>query len=135
MLHFGSTQPSGAGKEKAYQHKLTAWQLCKFIRAGSSYEPPVSGLQHTPVEQTHSEGWTDPEEKSGAESESDLGFDEEEENLPVAQRESASQPESLVAGMAESVEEEEKAPMTVLQKWFPYEAWWQKQVSCVMKAM
>jgi hypothetical protein len=82
-----------------------------------------------------SEGWTDPEEKSGAESESDLGFDEVEDNLPVAPAESASQPESAVAGVAGSVEQEEKAPLTVLQKWFPYEAWWQKQVSCSVKAV
>lgn len=127
MLHFVTTQSSG---EKADQSKLTTRRLCKFIRAGSSYEPPVSGLQHAPDEQMHSEGWTDPEEKSGAESESDLGFDEIEDNLPVAPAESASQPESAVAGVAGSVEQEEKAPLTVLQKWFPYEAWWQKQVSC-----
>jgi hypothetical protein len=134
---LGISQPWNVGAQEEVMQKKEEQQYSdspvsplagpSSFRAGSSYEPPVSGLQHAPDEQMHSEGWPDPEEKSGAESESDLGFDEIEDNLPVAPAESASQPESAVAGVAGSVEQEEKAPLTVLQKWFPYEAWWQKQ--------
>lgn len=117
-----------------------------FVRAGTSYASSVGTPPVTPSleERAHLGSWMGvpnpdaaPVKKSEApESELDWGSKEEEtqeDETPQAQmvntEEVFSQPAGSVATLAGSENEEgEKEAPTALQKWFPYEAWWQKQV-------
>ncbi|GAQ82216.1 hypothetical protein KFL_001040190 [Klebsormidium nitens] len=112
--------------------------------AGTSYASSLGTPPVTPPleEHPHLGSWmgvpetveTPAKTIDAQESELDLGSKEEEtkeEELPqaplVETEEVVSQPVSSVAPVESENEEGEKEPPTALQKWFPYEAWWQKQ--------